>query len=218
MRFVLLLVVMTFATIAQSEVYTVAVPSQYADIFLSETNDPKNGFRCPLSEADVKYEVIRLPLARVLYELDRGTVDIGFPFVANEGRDRIAARTMPVMQSRYFFVMEGDTSLDLDDPDQRIAFVRGFAGHALFKNRVADGLEINELDQGLSLLAVGRVDALMTTEQIYQHHTSPRTNRLKVRPAGEIRVGYYVGNEHHDLVAALNKGIDECQDLALTSR
>lgn len=214
MPYILLLITMAFAPSAQTKVYTVAITSEYADLYASQGDRLSDRFDCPLTTAGIEYEVVELPLARVLYELKRGTVDIGFPFVANEDRDRFATRTHAVMSSRYFFVMDGQAALDLDDPKQRVAFVRGFSGYATIENRLVQGVEISSLKQGVTLLSVGRVDAVITTEQLYRHHPAHLTNRLKARPAGKINAGYYVDDDHRNLVAALNEGIEQCQSLS----
>jgi ABC-type amino acid transport substrate-binding protein len=218
MPYILLLITMAFASSSQAEVYTVAVTDEYADLYASQGDRLDDRFDCPLTAAGIEYEVVRRPLARILYELNRGTIDIGFPFVADKARDRFATRTHPVISSRYFFVMDGQATLDLDDPEQRVAFVRGFSGYSTIEHRLVGGMEISSLAQGITLLSVGRVDAVLTTEQLYRHHPAHLTNRLKARPAGKINAGYYVDDDHPKLVAALNEGIEQCRGLSLSRR
>ena len=190
-----------------------AVHSEPCTVAISESYAPAQPYyQCALDASGIEYEIVQLPQSRVLYELEHGRIDAGFPFVQEKGRDDFASLSLPVIESRWLFVTTLHTGFRLDDPDIRWVYLRGSRNLTMLNEQGIAGSKFpaKSWHQAFDLLEAGRVEALLTTEPSFRFLDMHHKRSLFVRPSLPLFGGIYVDDDQPELLASLNSGIEKC--------
>ncbi|SDU30648.1 substrate-binding periplasmic protein [Halopseudomonas salegens] len=117
--------------------------------------------------------VRRLPHQRLLHDFERGQGDLSILF-ANPEVDRFAARSAPILSTRFMLVAPRDSAGELSLSalsGKTVAYIRGtFYGSAFEANQSIIKIPVHHLEQAVAMLQVGRLDALISSEQVL-HYT-----------------------------------------------
>ncbi len=118
-------------------------------------------------------ELRMLPHQRLLHDFERGQGDVSILF-ANPVVDRFAARGAPILSTRFMLVAPRNYSDELTLPalsGKTVGYIRGtFYGSAFEVDRSIIKIPVHHLEQAITMLQIGRLDALISSEQVL-HYT-----------------------------------------------
>ncbi|MGZ9899926.1 hypothetical protein [Shewanella gaetbuli] len=188
----------------------------------SQPNYALNALACVMNHLNQPYEVVFLPWGRAQLSVMNGLNDGFFSAAQNEQRDDYSEMSQPFIEQKWNFYLPKDTNIGLSKSAIKAKAIFGGRNHSnttywLKKHNYKVVYQANHLDELLPLLKLGRIDALMENELLF--NTALETlgiskNKFHVVPHMDIPLGVYFGKsflaQYPDFLPQFNQYTAKC--------
>lgn len=173
-------------------------------------------YQCVFSRVDADFRFVEIPLAQMLYQLDKGGIAAGLPLVQTADRDEYADFGGLLFQTEYVYLMLADLP-PLDSlTGLRYAFVRRFVGDQLLRGERPHVIHVSDWGQAVEMLKRGRVDVVVLPWVLVDTYLDGYEGEYFERTAAWVDLSLYVSHSVSDsgLTEDLREAIRECRFIA----
>lgn len=184
-------------------------------------NDSENVFRhkplfkCMEESLKTPIEWQGYPILRLVNMVENNQLDVNFPLVFNDERDKGAHRSEYVSDGIYSWISKDD-SIDFTDVKLDVGAMYGSAQHSkLLAMQYKHIYLANEHRKLFNLLMAGKLKLIVVSKLILDKYMleNPAAN-LTVKEHGDLKVGFYLSPKFYaNHAEKFNKAIKECRHL-----
>lgn len=118
-------------------------------------------YQCVFGRVQGDFQFVEMPLAQMLYRLEKGRISAGLPMVQTAERDEYADFGGLLFQTEYVYLLLQDLP-PLDSlSGLRFAFVRQFVGDKLLRGADPQVIHVSDWGQAVEMLKRARVDVVV---------------------------------------------------------
>ena len=170
-------------------------------------------YQCTLDNSGLNYKIRLFPQSRVLYQLERGEIDLGLPLVKVADRDKYAAFTLPMVDIPFLLYSSNKITESDDLSGNTFVIRRSAASRDLIVARNAKFKEVANWNQALLLAKLQRFDGTVIPAVVAKSFNAEDFEGLYQSNFGSIPISIYVSRQIDNtetLVAHLNTAIKGC--------
>lgn len=171
-------------------------------------------FQCPLDRSGLNLEMLLMPHARVMLQLERGEIDIAMPLVQLDRRDQYANFSKPLFEIEFALFSQKPINPEQDLSDYTFTVLRSSAAVALVQQRNGNIIEVNSWTQALELARLGRFDGAVVAMPGVANIPAEGFEGLQRFLFDWLPIGFYVSQaipNSDELRQQLNTAIDACR-------
>lgn len=172
-------------------------------------------YQCVLEKLPGGYDVIPLPLTRLIFSLESGEVDIAIPMLKTKERDKFAMFSDPIKESSFLIFVKTPQSNHEELNGKTIATMRSGAHVEVIMSRHGILTEVTNYESALKMAATGRVDAAVIPDSL-ENALSHLTHGLYRDVFWTQNSGIYTNNKLLDLHSTINSLISTCKQQKTT--
>lgn len=172
-------------------------------------------FQCALDVSDIQYHPRKLPVARLLYQLKNGDIDVAVGLAKTEERDEIATYASPLLTVPYFFI-SADPTLNTSSnfSNTKIAGLRHSNIINIIRKLDASPYEVDTFDQAIKMATLGRVIGTIVPKTVLSHIDKSELSQVNIFQIDKQEISFYISKKSKyikPLIAQINQGISECK-------
>ncbi|MBY6034212.1 transporter substrate-binding domain-containing protein [Marinobacter daepoensis] len=173
-------------------------------------------YQCVFDRVDGDFRFFEMPLARILFELEKGDLAVGLPLVQTSGRDQYADFGGRLFQTEYVYLFLENYPLLRQVPGLRFAFVRRFIGDHFLQGEGARVVTVSEWKQAVEMVKLGRADVVVLPGVLVDQLMAGYLEPYYVRTAAWVDLSLYVSHRYGSgqLTADLRRAIAHCSGLS----
>ena len=172
-------------------------------------------FQCPLEKAELAFELIVMPHARVLLQLERGEIDIAMPLVRLDRRDQFAAFARPLVRVEFALFSQRPIDPAGDLSNYNFTALRSTASVDLVQQHNGNVTEVSSWPQALELARRGRYDGAVIPLASITNLPAQNFEGLIQTAFGSLPLSFYVSRATYNsdvLLQRLNRAIEACRN------
>ena len=173
-------------------------------------------YQCVFSRVESDFQFVEMPLAQMLYRLEKGGIFAGLPMVQTAERDEYADFGGLLFQTEYVYLLLQDLP-PLDSlSGLRFAFVRQFVGDKLLRGADPVVIPVSDWSQAVEMLKRGRVDVVVLPWVLIDFYMKGFDQPYYDRTAAWVDLSMYISHRAEDggLTENLRKAIRKCRFIA----
>ena len=176
------------------------------------TGHSARSFNCVFERLEADLDFVVLPLAKLLYQIENGQIDVGLPLAQTPDRDAYADFGGRLLQLEYVYVMLRDLPPLNASSGLTYAFVRKFYGDLLVKGESPRVLGVSGWMQALELLKSGRADVVIMPWVMVNKLMAGFNQPYLLRTAEWVDLSFYVSHAQQNglLAEELRHGVRQC--------
>ena len=173
-------------------------------------------YRCVFNQVEDEFKFVQMPLARMLYQLEKGGIAAGLPLVRTAERDEYADFGGLLFQSEYVYLMLQDLPPLGSLTGLRFGFVRQFIGDKLLQGENPQVVHVFDWGQAVDMLKLGRVDVVVIPWVLIDLYMEDYKKAYYHRTAAWVDLSMYVSHAAGDtrLTEELREAIRKCRSIA----
>ena len=173
-------------------------------------------YQCVFSRVQGDFQFVEMPLAQMLYRLEKGGISAGLPMVQTAERDEYADFGGLLFQTEYVYLLLQDLP-PLDSlSGLRFAFVRQFVGNKLLRGADPQVIHVSDWGQAVEMLKRARVDVVVLPWVLIDTYMKGYDKPYFDRTAAWVDLSMYISHrlDDSDLTEDLRKAIRKCRFIA----
>lgn len=172
-------------------------------------------FQCALDLAHIQYTPRELPVARLLFQLKNGNVDIAVGLAKTKKRNEIAIYTNPLLNMTYFFITANQSLNKLSDLSNiKIAGLRHSNIIDMIEKLNATPHEVDSYEQAIKMATQSRVVGTILPSTVLSNVDKELLKGANIFQIDNKEISFYISNRATDLdqlKEQINKGISQCK-------
>ena len=159
------------------------------------------------------FQFIEMPLARILFQLEKGELAIGLPLVQTADRDQYADFGGRLFQTEYVYLFLEQYPPLRQVSGLRYAFVRRFIGNQFLQGDNASAVMVAEWKQAVDMVKLGRADVVVLPAVLIDHLMAGYEKPFYVRTAAWVDLSLYVSHRFGAgrLAPEFRRAIRDCE-------
>lgn len=173
-------------------------------------------YQCVFSRVESDFQFVEMPLAQMLYCLEKGGIFAGLPMVQTAERDEYADFGGLLFQTEYVYLLLQDLPPLNSLSGLRFAFVRQFVGAKLLRGADPLVIPVSDWSQAVEMLKRGRVDVVVLPWVLIDLYMKGFDRPYYARTAAWVDLSMYISHraDDSDLTEDLRKAIRKCRFIA----
>lgn len=170
-------------------------------------------YECVFSRVEGNFRFVEMPLAQILYQLDKGGIAAGLPLVQTSRRDEYADFGGLLFQTEYVYLLVEDLP-PLDSlSGLRYGFVRRFVGDQLLRGEDPSVTHVSDWEQAVEMLIRGRVDLVVLPWVLVDYYMDGFEGDYYERTAAWVDLSLYISHEgaSTNLTNQIRRSVRECR-------
>ncbi|MDO6445578.1 transporter substrate-binding domain-containing protein [Colwellia sp. 1_MG-2023] len=172
-------------------------------------------FQCALDVAHIQYTPRELPVARLLFQLKNGNVDIAVGLAKTKKRNEIAIYANPLLNMTYFFITANQSLNKLSDLSNiKIAGLRHSNIIDMIEKLNATPHEVDSYEQAVKMATQSRVVGTILPTTVLSNVDKELLKGANIFQIDNKEISFYISNRATDLdqlLELINKGISQCK-------
>ena len=170
-------------------------------------------YRCVFDRVEGNFQFIEMPLARILFQLEKGELAIGLPLVQTADRDQYADFGGRLFQTEYVYLFLEQYPPLRQVSGLRYAFVRRFIGNQFLQGDNASAVMVAEWKQAVDMVKLGRADVVVLPAVLIDHLMAGYEKPFYVRTAAWVDLSLYVSHRFGAgrLTPEFRKAVRDCE-------
>ncbi|MDT0603639.1 MULTISPECIES: transporter substrate-binding domain-containing protein [Thalassotalea] len=174
-------------------------------------------FQCALDVSHIQYDSRALPVARLLFQLESGEIDIAVGLAKTINRSEIATYANPLLNISYFFITANPVLNKLSDlSDKQIAGLRHSNIIDMIENLNAIPHEVDSYVQAVKMATQSRVEGAILPITVLSNMDEKLLKGANIFQIDNKEISFYISHKTEDLarlLAQINQGISQCKKL-----
>ena len=173
-------------------------------------------YQCVFSRVQGDFQFVEMPLAQMLYRLEKGGISAGLPMVQTAERNEYADFGWLLFQTEYVYLLLQDLP-PLDSlSGLRFAFVRQFVGDKLLRGADPQVTHVSDWGQAVEMLKRGRVDVVVLPWVLIDIYMKGYDKPYFDRTAAWVDLSRYISHrlDNSDLTEELRNAMRKCRFIA----
>jgi ABC-type amino acid transport substrate-binding protein len=173
-------------------------------------------YQCVFSRVRGDFQFVEMPLAQMLYRLEKGGISAGLPMVQTSERDEYADFGGLLFQTEYVYLLLQDLPPLSSLAGLRFAFVRQFVGDKLLQGDDPRVIHVSDWSQAVEMLKLGRVDVVVLPWVLIDIYMEGFDKPYYDRTAAWVDLSMYISHKVEDssLTKDLRDAIEACRFIA----